>query len=298
MAPSWAKQPDFVSKIKDFESDKQVGVEFLRTVTHNHFAARDHMVDWKYEERRVAQEIVPFLFLGPVGAARDREWLRRKGITMVMGVRDIFSAQARLLAPKTPEELGIPLVNIDIRGTPQLISAFPGAISKINAHLSERYRLQLSHMQNQPQEKPESTIPGRVLVFCESGNERSGALVAAYIMAMYPVDMIEAIQIVQSQRFCLALNDALKWTLTSYQDILKAKRDVASAMQGMEDLQDNGRGRESTGSFYLHVEPSNRDRKRSVERVYEEDVDMNEDAGDDLAMFGGHGREGSAPFSS
>ena len=289
---------DFIQKIKDFESSEQIGAEFLRTVTHNNFEARDHVLDWKYEERRTAQEILPFLFLGPVSAVRDRVWLQVNGITMVLGVRDMFSAQARLLAPKVPEELGIPLVNIDVRGTPQLTSAFPQAISTINAHLSERYRLQQSAaMQNPQSSDSRSTIPGRVLVFCESGNERSATLVAAYIMAMYSLNMVSAIQVVQSQRFCIALDDALKWTLSSYQDILAAKRDVASAaVEESEEATRTGPAQELSGTLYLQVKRSD-GRKRSVERVYEEEVVM-DDADDDMtAMVGDERRTGSAPFS-
>ena len=47
------------------------------------------MVDWKYESRHHAQHVLPYLFLGPITAARDAKFLRDEGITMLLAVRDI-----------------------------------------------------------------------------------------------------------------------------------------------------------------------------------------------------------------
>ncbi|MCP6423762.1 hypothetical protein NL463_31080, partial [Klebsiella pneumoniae] len=43
--------------------------------------------DWTYERRREAQMILPYLYLGPMTAAKDEAWMRKEGITMVLGVR-------------------------------------------------------------------------------------------------------------------------------------------------------------------------------------------------------------------
>ena len=293
---------DFIEKVKQFESTELVGAEFLKTVTYGNFAARDHVLDWRYEERRTAQEILPFLFLGPVAAASDRAWLQGNGITMVLAIRDTLTAQAMLLAPRVPGELGIPLVNIDIKGPPQLIAAFPRAIAAINAHLSERYELSQSQIRPFQQSQPTTpNVPGRVLIFCESGNERSAALLAAYIMAMYSINMVSAIQIVQSQRFCICMDDSLKWALQSYQDILAAKRDVASAANQVQAQGGNNENANpgSSGSLDMQVEPqSTRERKRNVDDVYDQEEIMVDASNNGVEMMGDAPRAGSAPFIS
>ncbi|KAK3081559.1 hypothetical protein LTR53_020464, partial [Teratosphaeriaceae sp. CCFEE 6253] len=74
---------------------------------------------------------------------------------------------------------------------------------------------------------------GKVLVFCESGNERSAGVVAAYLMETHAdVDFIKAMQLVQAQRFCANFDDAMKRLLQGYWDILRAGRQVAAASPG------------------------------------------------------------------
>jgi hypothetical protein len=59
--------------------------------------------DWKYEMRREAQEIIPRLFLGPFASAKSEEWLRSKGITHVVCIRD--QSEKALLRPRFPNEI-------------------------------------------------------------------------------------------------------------------------------------------------------------------------------------------------
>ncbi|KAG9619567.1 phosphatases II, partial [Aureobasidium melanogenum] len=75
-----------------------------------------------------------------------------------------------------------------------------------------------------------NSIPNaKVLVFCESGNERSAAVVAAYLMEILAdVDHIKAMQIVQAQRFCVNFDDNVKRLLQGYWDILQARRTTAN----------------------------------------------------------------------
>ena len=61
-------------------------------------------------------------------------------------------------------------------------------------------------------------------MFCESGNERSAVVVAAYIMQHLGVSTIQAIQIVQHKRFCVCLDDAMKWMLSTYEYIWPARQ--------------------------------------------------------------------------
>jgi hypothetical protein len=64
------------------------------------------------------------------------------------------------------------------------------------------------------------------LVFCESGNERSAAVVIAYIMVMLNMDAGHATHLIQQHRFCVSIEDPLKRILFAFESILGAKRDV------------------------------------------------------------------------
>ena len=252
------------------------------------------MLEWKYEQRRMAQQILPFLYLGPISAAKDGNFLQKEGISMVIAVRDTKSAEARLLGSKAAQELGLDMKMVDVAGNQELIAAFPKAIEGINSHLSAMYRqdqLRRTQVGATGQAEPRS-MPGKVLVFCESGNERSATLVAAYIMAMYSTDLVKAIQIVQAQRFAVAFDDSLRNLLLTYEMILKAKRDV---LQADNRLLDVPRGVRSLNARAGGDSEASKRSKRTFDESY--DDFMETDGGD---AYQDHGRfemrDGSAPF--
>ena len=253
------------------------------------------MLEWKYEQRRMAQQILPFLYLGPMSAAKDRSFLQREGITMVIAVRNTMSAQAQLLGSKAAQELGINTQMFDVAGNQELIAAFPRAIEAINSHLSAMYQQDQARRTQAAAVAAQAYLqstPGRVLVFCESGNERSATLVTAYIMAMYAMDLIKAIQIVQAQRFAVAFDDSLRNLLSTYEIILKAKRDVVQAGNRLLGVP-GGVG--STGARIGSDSETGRRMKRTFDDTYDDDMEI--DGGDvhlDHGRF--ETRDGSAPF--
>lgn len=285
----------------DFESNGFANSEFLKTVTYGDFMNPDGMLSWQYEQRRTAQKILPFLFLGPYSSARDLEFLRREGITMVMAVRDTMSAQANLLTTRTAVKAGIASCSIDVAGNQELIAAFPRAIEAINAHLSANFNEQQranATLQSHGQ-APVPFVLGKALVFCESGNERSAGVVTAYIMAMFSMALVPAIQIVQTQRFCVSFDDSLRFLLQSYGTILQAKRDVVKSAQMMNAPHPNGEqagtgGGASDARAAMWAGGSS---KRTLDEAYEDDDDM-EIGGDSGERDDGRfeKREGFAPF--
>jgi serine/threonine/tyrosine-interacting protein len=203
----------------------------LKEITQVSHTAVDQTRNWKYENRREAQLITPFLYLGPSVAAKDIKFLQTEKITMLLVIRDTKSAQAFILSgDKVANQLGIESAAVDVSGSQELIAAFPRAIKAINDHLLSIYRLQAltgtGHSDGNIIIDQSTFKRGKVLVFCESGNERSACVVAAYMMAVYGMDLVAAIQFVQSQRFCIALDDQMKGLLLSFQDILEAQRAV------------------------------------------------------------------------
>lgn len=232
------------------------------------------MLDWKYESRRKSQVILPFLHLGPSSSARDIEALRVEGVTMLLVVRNSMMAQV-MSGERAAKQLKIQLVTIDVAGHQELIAAFPRVIKVINDHLISSYR----RFAREDDDQVGRSVWGKILVFCESGNERSAAVVAAYLMSMFALDMTSAIQFVQSRRFCVAYDDGLKNLLQAYGDILRARRAVSCAISA-------------------HPQQVTLPTKR----LRDDDEDMDMDMGDGLSMHQAAdverflGRGSHAPF--
>lgn len=233
--------------------------------------------DWKYEWRRRSQPILTFLHLGPSSSARDLEALRTEGTTLLLVIRNTMTAQASLLSgDKVARQLGIQSAAIDVAGNQELIAAFPRAAKIINDHLISAYQALARTDDDQTGRK----TWGKILVFCESGNERSAAVITAYLMQMFGLDMVSAIQYVQSQRFCVAFDDGLKNLLQAYDDILGAKRSVSRA---------------SSAAPPQPTAPAGKRRRDDVDGDEDMDMgDMNATRDDDIARFSG--RSAFAPF--
>lgn len=189
---------------------------------------------------------------------------------MLLVIRDTTTATSGLLTgQKAAKELGIVSDSIDVHGNQELIRAFPRAIDIINKHLVQTYHA----LKDTPRETAIPDSPsawGKVLVWCESGNERSATIVAAYLMAMYGLNLVSAIQYLQTQRFCVAFDDGLKNLLFSYEQLLEAQRSIPEATV---------------------LQPSHRVSvmaKRSRDDVDEDmDTDMDGGRADDLERFAG-----------
>ncbi|KAL2176774.1 protein-tyrosine phosphatase-like protein [Thermothelomyces heterothallicus CBS 202.75] len=183
-------------------------------------SARDGSSTWVYESRRRAQQVLSYLYLGPASAVKDRAFLEREGITMVLCARDARFATAgegMLVGGvrRAVEGMGVDVEGIDVADGRALVGAFPVAAAKVNQHLlAVAARAGVG--------------AGRVLVVCETGNDRSAAVVAAYLMAMYGLDTVQAVQFMQLKRFCVALGDDFRFQLQTYGDILRARGDVGA----------------------------------------------------------------------
>lgn len=234
-------------------------------------SARDTATHWNYADRRTAQPVLDYLYLGPSSIARDRAWLRDNGITMLLAARDARMAEARLmLVDKVAQELGIHAEHVDVTGNQDLIAALPGVIRSINDHILSVYRRQaqpLAQGENNGAVVDWSTFKrARVLVFCETGNERSATIVIAYLMTVFGMDMVQACQFVHYRRFCISMDEDMKWLLQTFEGILSAKKTVNQ--QHMLAARDNN----------LAV-PRNSKSKRGYDETVADDSDGNESAG-------------------
>ncbi|GAP82742.1 putative dual specificity phosphatase [Rosellinia necatrix] len=209
--------------------------EDLAIITQNCIeqVAHDAVAVWGYSDRHVAQPILDYLLLGPSNVGRNRQWLREKRVTMIVAVRDARQAGLGLMNyDALAQEMGIEFQRIDITSYDELTGAYPHAIRLINDHMLRVYRQQAVGADNVQVKDGHMAIDhdkfrrGRVLVVCETGNERSASIVAAYLMAVIGLPMVEACQFINSIRFCVNFDDPLKHTLIAYEDILKAQRAV------------------------------------------------------------------------
>lgn len=212
-------------------------MDFLNNVQCGHLYDRNFMLNngWTYDRRRSATEILPYLYLGPMTAARDVEALKRDGITMLLAVAHRSTLPSRMtIGPmRAASELGLQKESIEVADHAELIAAFPHAIRLVNEHLFKKHQEKISSEPVQTSLLSEPSISGvesqtgKVLVFCESGNERSAAVVAAYLIHMFhDIDHIKACQMCNTRRFSTNLDDGLKQCLFTYHEIVRAQRDV------------------------------------------------------------------------
>ncbi|KAL0933148.1 dual specificity phosphatase [Colletotrichum truncatum] len=204
----------------------------LNIITRNvNQTATDRSVGWSYEARRQAQSILDFLYLGPLSVARDQAWLAKEGITMIIVSRHSRVAQARLMSvDKVAQSLGILVEYLDVADNYELIRGFPEVVRKINSHLLDVYRRQALETQEGHMIIDNGNFKGgKVLVVCETGNDRSAFVAAAYIMTVYGKGMVSSVQFVSVQRFSANFDEDGKRMLQAYEDILTAQRNVSSA---------------------------------------------------------------------
>lgn len=186
---------------------------FIITGGKTHVAV-DRVFSWRYEDRRRAQHILDFLVLGPTSVVRDDEFLRREAVTMMLVARDARMGDTRLVSVDVAASRhGIVRLFVDVEYPSGVINAWSHAVRLINDHLVSYHRARGRR--------------GKVLVMCESGNDRSAAIVVAYLMALFGVGVVPAIQFTSVQRFCCCFEEDVKRLLVAWGDILRARRAVA-----------------------------------------------------------------------
>jgi len=262
--------------------DPNLNIDFLNRLDCT-AALRILPASWDYATRREAQEVLSFLQLGPIIPAKDKAYLQRAGITMVLGVQPKGMIGSRVTAGafKAADELGIEKAALAVGGNRDLISIFPRATEIINSHLVSMHR--------SAQLGATPSREGNVLIFCESGNDRSAAVVAAYLMETFDkIDLVKAIQMCCHSRFCCNFNDEIKQVLSVYEELVLAKRSIQVHL----DPHSTG-----TSTSALHRQPSNNGvggkRSRYLE-VEEDNMDVDSDEADDSERFRGRS---TTPFA-
>jgi serine/threonine/tyrosine-interacting protein len=126
--------------------------------------------NWEYADRRKAQPITPFIFLGPLSAAKDADFLRDNGMTMIVSLRQPNPYGHRIISAtmKSAQTLGVHVEDFSVPSLQHLRTVLPRVVNLIGEHLvsapTRYHRL------------------GRVMVVCENGNGMSAAIVIAFLI--------------------------------------------------------------------------------------------------------------------
>ncbi|KAJ4354258.1 uncharacterized protein N0V89_005992 [Didymosphaeria variabile] len=256
---------------------------FLKEMNLESIIAKNTLLDWSYERRRHAQMILPWLYLGPLTAAKDREWLRSAGITMVLAIRSRNNSM--MGAMQIAKEVCGQVESVEAANYSTLIGQLSRTTRMINQHVAKVRRMT---------EATGSPQLGKVLVFCESGNEKSAAVVAAYLMEILDdFDFIKSMQVCQAQRFCVNFDDNIKNILQNHWDILVARRSVASSRTELLNSTALANGlqqitHQQQQQQQLQAPPNSSLKvKRSVEEM-DDDMDMSDGAdSSDVLRFTG-----------
>lgn len=230
--------------------------------------------NWTYKSRHSAQPILPFLYLGPASVARDATFISNIGITMVISVRSASSTktQPKWLDPsRFPACAGLQTATFDVDNPFDVITRIRPIIESLTNHLAARTESRsFSRIED---------VRGKILVICESGNERSPALVAAYLMLLYGITWHQSLNLIHTHRFSVCLNSGMNEMLKTWQDVLQAEFDVAPVIQSSVSLSNN----------LKTVALPKRATKRSIDDAYDPDDTMTDEH--ETAI-----RPGIAPF--
>ncbi|KAF4650526.1 hypothetical protein FOL47_001081 [Perkinsus chesapeaki] len=158
---------------------------------------------WDYDMKREAQEIIPNLYLGPFGCARNLSNLQQAGITHVVVVRS--AEESRFLRDKFSDQ-GITYFIVEARDSPfeNMIRHFKPVSEFIHSALS-------------------INSSNKVLVHGNAGLSRSSTLVAAYLMARYRITTDEALAYILTRRHCCAPHEGFKNQLREYEALCRTQ---------------------------------------------------------------------------
>lgn len=145
------------------------------------------------------------LYPGSAAAARNLKALRKRGVTHILNASPVVPCYFQQ-RPPTDDGPHFSYLTIPLFDDPaaDLLVHLPQAIAFIN----------------------EGRAAGGVLVHCFAGQSRSAALIMAYMMESYRLDLAEAWQTVRNARPCALPNPGFLRQLAEYQTQLECTRDA------------------------------------------------------------------------
>jgi serine/threonine/tyrosine-interacting protein len=262
-----------------YQGDKYGDLAYLRQLAATKpINLGTKLLNWEFDARRKAQSILPFLYLGPGSVMRDIDFLDNAGITFLLAVRDLQASKSRpkyLNPANSPGAVNRQTATFDSQDSYDFMIGMKANIKTLVHHLQATTNVPFQSTND---------IGGKILICCETGNERSAAFAAAFLMVIYGLPAFEAIQVVHSQRFSVAIEDNMRRMLVTFGDMLAAESQVIGAQlvaqnNASADPQIHGAGQKKKREYNLYDEENDEDM---------EDVDHREETEDE--------RAGVAPF--
>ncbi|SCV72319.1 BQ2448_3856 [Microbotryum intermedium] len=176
--------------------------------------ALPNRVDWRYEMRREAQQILPGLFIGPFQPSWNLQTLARLGITHILCIAE--SREQHLFRAKFPDRFMYLILEVRDADDQNLIRIFPQTQAFIDGAIE---------------------MGGAVLVHCGDGCadpigfgfdlRALHAISTAYVMVKHGLTHEDAFQFVQSRRFCVAPRVEFQHQIEAYAPIYMASQTMA-----------------------------------------------------------------------
>ncbi|KAI8594326.1 phosphatases II [Dissophora ornata] len=185
----------------------QMGDSDSKVEIYRHLISQNvPVLEWRYEQRREMQEILPSIYLGPYSATRNLEDLKTAHITHIISLWDV--SESRILKIHHPDHFKYLQLEISDAATQNLITLFPAVKQFIDQAILKE--------------------GGNVLVNCMSGISRSPAFVVAYLMETTGLEYEVVYRYVQNKRFCMNPNPGFRHQLEEYGPIYTAIQSMGS----------------------------------------------------------------------
>ena len=113
---------------------EELDLSFLRELNLDDIIQKNTLLEWAYERRRQAQMILPWLYLGPMVAAKDKAFLQHEGITMVLAVRS--KPNSMMGAVNAAGEVCLEVATIEAPNFFDLVGRFAETARMINTHVA------------------------------------------------------------------------------------------------------------------------------------------------------------------
>ena len=227
LRPHEGRQPHELEKVAshDFADPPKALGDELFNITHHlgHMPCEPDVLDmWEFDHRRYAQPILNHIHLGPFVMGNDLQYLKQNGISFVLRIQKWkYQRPGPSIKERIVIDSGVKTLVEQILTEEELLSRLPELIDVMNQHLLDVYR----SLADFADLEGAFNIP-KVMVTCETGNDLSAMLVAAYIMAVYGKTRNDTCNWIQRRRVSSAFNVDVMRALGTWQDILVARAAV------------------------------------------------------------------------
>lgn len=166
--------------------------------------------EWNYNDRRLMQEIVPGIYLGPLGAARDTASLDQHGVTTLVPVRTPQTSRVfRALYPDKYQYVPVDIVEGSLVRAMSQIKSFIDACLQRNE---------------------------KILFYDETGNAKAAILICAYLMETQSLTYDDAYAQVSLRRLSVAFSDHELYQLREFGIIIGARDAIMSHPYSNQEL--------------------------------------------------------------